>query len=299
MLEAWEYLPNPWRHAISELPTAKRATLEEIRFRVGRPLHLYGTQWNVAVPELVPSVLTFGHMEQLLSALVAHSLYTRVEEMRHGYITLPGGHRVGIAGRAVMHDGVITTMREISGINVRVGKTVIGPGDELLKKLQAEKVLPGSWLIASPPRGGKTTMLRDLVRVIGDHGQRVVVVDERSEVAGFGGTGASGYDLGYHTDVLDHWPKPEGIAVALRTLGPDVIAVDEVGDEEDLQAVRRARFAGVDVIATTHARTWEELMERSRYRQVLSDGTFHALVLLSSTPRAGTIVQVKRMGGVP
>ena len=289
----WQYLPNPWRQALADLPHSRSATLEEVRFRVGRPLHLYGTDWSAPLLDSnIPAVVNSSDIERILSILVDHSLYARAEELRHGFITLPGGHRVGIAGHAVLKAGQIETLRNISGLNMRIGRVVMGPGEKLLERLRLRGVTVGSLLLVSPPRAGKTTLLRDLVRILSDQGRRLVIVDERSEVAGFGGAGASGYDVGYHTDVLDNWPKVEGIEAALRTLGPDVIAVDELGGPRDLEAIGLARYSGVDVIATVHARCFRDLWAKPHYRRLLDAQAFDALVLLSDQPHPGTLVDL-------
>lgn len=286
----WQYLPNPWRQYIQGLPRDRFATLEEIRFRANRPVHLYGTGWTGPVgPEPVNPM----ELERVLGALVDHSLYAREEELRQGFITLPGGHRVGVAGRAVLHHGRVTTVRQVTGLNLRVARATPGAAAALVKTLEAGgQHTVGSVLLVAPPRAGKTTLLRDLVRILSDQGRRIVAIDERSEVAGLGGAGAFGFDVGEHTDVLDGWPKPEGIEVALRTLGPDVIAVDELGGDDDLQAVRRARFSGVDVLATAHARSREELEQRAHYRDFLWSGGFDAVVTLAAGPIPGRIVDV-------
>lgn len=298
-MDPWQYLPNPWRQAMQELPETVSADLEEIRFRVDRPVHLYGPGWNrpMVHPD-VPDPLTAADLDRIVGVLVDYSVYARVEELRQGFITLPGGHRVGIAGRAVVKNGRIEMLRQVSGLNMRVGRQIIGPAQSLVEKLRALGV-GGSWLLVSPPRAGKTTLLRDTVRFLGNEGRRVVVVDERSEIAGFGGAGVFGCDLGYHTDVLDGWPKSRGIETALRTLGPDVIAVDELGGADDLTAVVRARYSGVDVVATVHARSKDDLFQRPEMLPILRNGAFDAVVVLAANPRPGTVVDVWTWAGAP
>ncbi|MCY0877718.1 MAG: stage III sporulation protein AA [Firmicutes bacterium] len=294
-MDPWSYLPNPWRLAVDEVARTRFTTLEEIRFRIGRPAHLYGAGWNQPLRHAsLPETVSSAELDRIVGVLTDHSVYARVEELCQGYLTLPGGHRVGIAGRAVSDGGRVATVRQITSLNLRVARAVKGPGEALYQRLTANERPLGSYLIASPPRGGKTTLLRDLVRVLGDGGWRIVVVDERSELAGFGGTGHSGFgfDLGYHTDVLDGWPKPEGIQVALRTLGPEVIAVDELGAMQDYAAVWQARYSGVRVIATVHARSLDELRYRKDFIGLWEAGGFDAVVFLSADPRPGTLQQI-------
>lgn len=292
-MQPWEYLPNPWRDALSELPGHRQASLEEIRFRINRPVYLYGDDWMDALrsPQ-IPPALGWSDLSRIVRTLVDHSLYARVDELRQGYITLPGGHRVGLAGRAVVSHGSVETVRDIVGINVRVAREVSGAAEALFERLNQRNLALGSLLLVSPPRGGKTTLLRDIIRHLSTAGHRVVVIDERSEVAGFGGAGVFGYDLGPHTDVLDGWPKVLGMEVALRTLGPDWIAVDELGPPSDLQVLKRARYSGVEVVATVHAKSLEDLRRRHDYRELLESHAFHAVVVLDRQPKPGTITDI-------
>ncbi len=298
-MEPWCYLPNPWRQALIDLPHPLASTLEEIRFRVDRPVYLYGGSWNQ--PLAHPSVatrLSLGDIERIVEVLVEHSLYARVDELRHGYVTISGGHRVGIAGRAVIAGGKVETVRQITGLNMRVARQIKGVGETVLRQLWVREGA-GSWLLAAPPRAGKTTLLRDLVRILADQGNRVVVIDERSEIAGVGASGISPFEMGCHTDVLDGWPKPAGIEIAIRTLGPDIVAVDELGGEEDLAAVAHARQAGARVIATVHARTPEDLLGRAAFSQAWRQGIFDAVVFLRRDPLVGTIDRIWTQASAP
>ncbi|MDA8205117.1 MAG: ATPase, T2SS/T4P/T4SS family [Thermaerobacter sp.] len=298
-MQPWQYLPNPWRQALEDFPGQRSASLEEIRFRLDRPVCLYGAGWHdVLTHPGLPQVVTADQLEQIVSVLVDHSLYARADELRQGFLTLAGGHRVGIAGRAVVEGGRVVTVSRVSGLNMRIGRHIRGPAEALIELLR-KRGLGGSWLLASPPRAGKTTLLRDLVFCLSNEARRVVVVDERSEVAGCGGTGIFGFDVGCHTDVLDAWPKPEGVETALRTLGPDIIAVDELGGEADLAAIIHARYSGVDVLATVHARSREDLFRRPAFAGVLRQGAFDAVVFLSSNPVPGTVDDVWAWSGAP
>jgi stage III sporulation protein AA len=236
------------------------ATLEEIRFRARRPVTLYGPNWwgFLAPGGLTDRLagtraLSQGDIESLVERLAERSLYAREHELREGFLTLPGGHRAGLAGRAVLTDGRVSTLRDWTGVNLRVARAVRGAADPVMRALKAtvpDRALP-SLLMVGPPRSGKTTVLRDLVRQWSDAGRRVVVVDERSEVSG--GSGGEGFDLGPHTDVLDGWPKPAGLVAAVRALSPDLVAVDEVGGPSDVAALEAARRSGCAVVATAHA----------------------------------------------
>lgn len=285
-MEPWQFLPNPWRRQLEGLSISLVRSLEEVRFRVGRPVYLYGQDWT---KPLSSEAVDSKEMERVLSILVEHSLYARVDQLSQGFITLPGGHRVGIAGQAVMDHGRVHTVRNIGGLNIRFARAVIGIGDQVLAALSQAGCSGRSLLIVSAPRCGKTTVLRDLVRIMSNQGQRTVIIDERSEIAGLGGSGIPTYDLGLHTDVLDGWPKPEGLAIALRTLGPDLVAVDELGPSADYRGIFKARFSGVDVMATVHAENIREMMARREIFKLMKHQALDAVVLLSRRNGPATI----------
>lgn len=260
-LEQW--LP-PWLvPGFLRFTTQRRAevgTLEEIRFRAGRPVALYGAGWwgflspaGLTVEAAGLRTMSREEIAALVERLAERSLYAREHELARGFLTLPGGHRAGLAGRAVLVDGRVSTLRDWTGVNLRVAREVHGAGNAVLRALSAavpDRPLP-SVLLVGPPRSGKTTVLRDLVRQWSESGWRVVVIDERSEIQG--GLAADGFALGSHTDVLDGWPKPAGLDAAVRTMGPDVVVVDEVGGADDVAALEWARRSGCAVLATAHA----------------------------------------------
>lgn len=292
-VEPWQYLPNPWRRHVAGLSKEERETLEEIRFRVGRPVFLYGPAGHRPLTgEGVAEAVAGEEIERVFAVLIDYSLYARADELRQGFVTLPGGHRVGVVARAVVEKGAVETVRHICGLNIRWARPVVGGAASLWARLgETGGGLP-SVLLLSPPRCGKTTLLRDLVRQLGDRGFRTVVVDERSEIGGAGADGAPGYPVGLHTDVLDAWPKAVGIQVALRTLGPDVIAVDELGAAEDCAAVERARLAGVAVLATVHGGSLADLADHPQLSRMLARGVFDRVVVLSRRRGPGTVERV-------
>lgn len=244
----------PWAGWLEALDPRRAASLEEVRVRVGRPLALYGADWAgwlgpqgiAAHPDGLP-VWTAAALQGVVERLADRSLYARETELAEGFLTLPGGHRVGLAGRAVLSGDRVQTTRDWTGLNLRISRAVPGAADPLLAAWGAGK--PPSALLAGPPRGGKTTVLRDAVRQLSERGVKVVVVDSRRELAG----GPDGFDLGPHTDVLDGWPKAAGIEAAVRVLAPDLVAVDEVARAAEWRALAWARRSGVAVLATVHA----------------------------------------------
>lgn len=226
--------------------------VQEIRCRIDRPviLRLQRGQEVVAA-----ECLTAGQLQHLVSRISQGSAYAWEEEFRRGYLTLPGGHRVGLAGKGVLEHGQIRTMKYISALNFRIARAVTGAANELLQHVIKEGRVQNTILV-SPPGCGKTTLLRDLVRQLSDgvpqiqfSGVSVSVVDERSELAG-SVNGIPQLVVGCRTDVLDGCPKSEGIRMMIRSMAPQVVAADEIGTAADVFAVEEALQSGVAVITT-------------------------------------------------
>ncbi len=214
--------------------------------------------------------------------LCDYSVYSRQDEIRNGFITVRGGHRVGLCGTAACENGRITTLNDISSMNVRIARQVFGVSEELIGHLYP---LEGGILIAGVPSSGKTTLLRDLARSlslgIGCHIMRTAVIDERGELSGtYAGTAYN--DMGL-SDVLNGYPKGEGIMHAIRAMSPQVIICDELGTEEDCRAVAQGCHAGAAVIASIHAASYEELLCRRQARALLQTGAFATVVMLESS----------------
>ena len=211
------------------------------------------------------------------------SRYAAVETLREGYLSVRGGFRVGLCGTAVMKDGVNTNLRDLSSAVIRIAREFPGIAQGAAPSLFREGMFQ-STLILSPPGGGKTTFLRDLVRCIStgaaSYGpQRVSLIDERCEVAVVY-QGEPQMDVGPHTDVLEACPKALGIPMVLRAMNPQVIAVDEITVQEDLRAVAMAAGCGVRLLATIHAGSTAELLERPLYAELLKQRVFRLAVCI-------------------
>lgn len=267
--EVWRLLP-PWLQA---RVTAEELTRwDELRLRVGRAPSL--AKQNVEWPLPARSV-TAEELTELLQAASRYSSFSVQEQLREGFLALPGGHRMGICGTAVLQNGRVQTLREISSVCIRFAREV---------PLRIEPLAPAlrrSCLILGAPGWGKTTLLRACIRYLSGHGARVCVVDERREIAGTAFAQAQ-FDLGPCTDVLSGCPKSTGVWMLLRGMGPDWIALDEITAPEDLEAIREAGGCGVRLLATAHAAGTAELQKRALYRRLLELEVFENAIVLDA-----------------
>lgn len=295
------------RSIIEKLPSEFLKKTEEIRLRHSRPLIIgwagggesfLGERGPVLTVE--EAYLVFNtDLEKTLELISGYSLYAFEEELKQGFLTLPGGHRVGLAGRAVLEKGSIKILRNISSLNFRVARQVKGAGEKVLGFLfDRSNNRIYHTLVVSPPQAGKTTLLRDLARLIsegagisGQTGKKVGIVDERSEIAGCF-QGIPQLDVGTRTDVLDACPKAEGIMLMLRSLSPQVIITDELGRAEDVQAVAEAVSAGVSVITSAHGSSLEEICRRPVLEELLQKNLFERLIFLSNNRGPGTLEMI-------
>lgn len=323
-------LPESMRDRIEKLPAQALQQLEEIRIRTNTDTLLIsgGREYSLCDGDEITAEV----LEEILNRLLDYSYYAYEEELSRGYITIEGGHRVGICGRVTLENGQVHLIKDVSSLNIRRSREITGASEKILgavlspAKAPAESVpnagistgcggdrRPASsdisgacssaagcgrmvvrnTLIISPPKCGKTTMLRDLARNLSNAGFRIGICDERSEIAGCY-DGKTSYDLGPRTDVLDGCPKADGILMLIRAMSPDVVMTDEIGKPEDADAIRSALSAGVKIITTIHGSSFEDAA-KSAVGGLITDHVFETLIFLSAQPVTGTVEKILRM----
>lgn len=268
--------------------------LQEIKLRVEKPLLLVyrGEEIIPGNQRGKPYIVTREDIREMLEYISNYSLYAYEQEMKQGYITIEGGHRVGMTGQAIIENGKVKNLRYISSINLRMSHEILGCADPIFPFITYNKKLYHT-LIVSPPRCGKTTLLRDMIRQISNgngwiNGMSVGVVDERSELGGCY-MGVAQTQLGIRTDVLDCCPKAEGMIMLIRSMGPEVIAVDEIGTAEDVHAIEYAMHCGCKMLATVHADSMEELRKKPLFDQMVAEKRFERYVLLENQEHVGQV----------
>ena len=275
-------LPNRLRELALALPEEQKAAAEEFRLRAGRPMTVLLPEGELPLEAEVDP----AELETLCDLATEFSRYAAAETLREGFVPVRGGFRLGLCGTAVMKGGMNTNLKNLSSAAIRIARERKGVGTDLAPRLFRDGVFR-STLILSPPGGGKTTLLRDLVRCVsegvgGTPALRVSLVDERGEVAVMY-RGQPQMDVGSRTDVLDACPKALGIPIVLRAMNPQVIAVDEITARADLRAVVMAAGCGVGLLATIHAADTAELLQRPLYRDLLAEGVFQQAVCIATS----------------
>ena len=286
----------------------------EIRLRVGRPLfYTYDGGEGFLTDHDGKYVVTREDLKETMEYISGYSLYSYEDEMRQGFLTVQGGHRVGVTGKVILDGNEIQGMKYISCINVRLAHEIQGCAEEVLPYIQTREqimhTLKKDWvahtLIVSPPRGGKTTLLRDIIRQLSNGeekkkmpGVTVGVVDERSELAG-SYQGVPQNDLGMRTDVLDGCPKAEGMEMLIRSMSPAVVAVDELGRKEDFKAVESVIHSGCKVIATAHGNSIEDVIHQPYFERLVRRRVFERYIFLDKGEHAGTILGIYDRNGRP
>ncbi len=273
------------RTMLQSLSRRELNNLEEIRLRTNQPLVCIVRGEEIALNQKGSCrveeayIVSIQEIRNTLKLMSNFSMFSIEEQIKKGFFTINGGHRVGICGKTIIVNGEITTIKDISSLNVRISRQILGCSDDYLKYIVDKNV--ENTLIISPPNNGKTTFLRDLVRNVSNRGFGCVVVDERSEIGG-SYKGELQCDLGLRTDVLDSCEKVLGMTMALRSMAPKVIIVDEIGTDEDIKALLKVFNSGVNIIATCHSENLEQFKEKKVFRHFVEEKLFDRYVFMKN-----------------
>ena len=273
------YLPDSICRALEELPAERQKQLEELRFRMGCEVTaLFRGEREQPLSLVRQIICTPSLLQHLLNAVTGYSAYASDESLRQGFLPLPGGHRLGICGTAVLEQGEIRTFHPISSANLRLARQWPGCADGAMKLLGKQ---PENTLVLGPPSSGKTTLLRDLCRQLSDvSGQRVGVVDSRGELAACL-DGMPQLNVGRQTDVIAMAPKEQGLEILVRTMNPQWVVMDEITAAGDVEAMLRASYCGIRLLASAHAFDQTDFASRPLYQRILSLGLFQNFLILS------------------
>jgi stage III sporulation protein AA len=265
--------------------------LQEIRLRVGQPLIMQYDNKEMLYQDMI---VTREDISQCMQYVSEYSIYAYQEDIRQGFITVRGGHRIGLIGKAVFENGNIKSQKFISFINIRVAHQVLGCADSVMEFVTKDGKLSHT-LIISPPGCGKTTLLRDIIRQLSfgttQKPHKICVVDERSEIAAcFEGVPQN--DVGPRTDVLDCCFKATGMLMLIRSMSPDIIAIDEIGGSADIDAIKYIINCGCTVIGTVHGFSCEDILHKPDLQSLIKKNIFSRLIVLSANHGVGTIEEL-------
>ena len=282
-LQVTGLLPRELRQGAERLPEGDRIRAEELRLRAGRPPTVVLPEQEKVLPGCEGRKITREDLRLVLEVATQASAHAVLDRVRDGFVTVRGGHRVGLCGSAVCENGMVRTLGTLSSLSIRVAREIPGAAAGVRPLLQGRGG-EGGTVVLSPPGGGKTTFLRDLIRRLSDGIEgpalRVGVADERGELAAMS-DGLPMNDLGAHTDVMDGCPKAAALVMLLRAMNPQVLAADEVAGPQDAAALEEAAGCGVALLCTAHAAGPEDLLRRPVFRRLVRRGVLSQAVVLS------------------
>lgn len=304
---AFRYLSSEIQQLMLALPLGIKRGMKEIRIRAGKPLVLFmGGESLILtktgqVSERVSEnsyIVSRKELDEIFRSVCDYSVHTFQEELIQGFVTVRGGHRVGICGTGIMERGQVVGMKEVSSINFRLARQVKGVSDELFRRVFSNGLQ--SVLIIGAPASGKTTLIKDIIRELANGRLgwyvKVAVIDERAELAAMY-RGEAQNDIGVSSDVYHLYPKAQGMSMALRTASPQVLVCDEIGSEDDADYILQSMNAGVSVIASAHADSFDNAMKREHIAKLVNHHAFSKVVILDSRGQPCVIRELIEIDG--
>ncbi len=300
------YLDPMLTDVLVKVPDDIKHEIEEIRIRAGKPLMIcmkgsdffINKDGDISIYNINPYIATDLNVLKSFQIICNYSIYAIEEELKNGFLTIKGGHRVGVSGKVIYGKNGLETIKNISSLNVRIAREKIGVSNEIMKYIIKKPNTIYHTLIVSPPQCGKTTLLRDVIRNLSNgieeynfSGIKIGLVDERSEIASvFNGQPQN--NIGIRTDILDGCKKYDGMILLIRSMSPHVIATDELGDEKDVKALHEALKAGVKIIATVHGENVNDLKSKPNLKQIINEKIFERIFILDNSKGVGTISKI-------
>lgn len=302
-MEILRIFPNEIKSMITK-QIKKLDNINEIRLRVNKEVLIKTTTSEIVLKDEdnTPYILSSSNLRTILEYVSNYSIYAYEDEIKQGYITIEGGHRIGLCGKVVLDEGgKIQTINYISSLNIRIASQRKGIADDIIPNIINGDTIHHV-LIISPPNYGKTTLLRDIVRQLSDgnkyiSGMNVGLVDERSEIAA-SYLGRACNDVGKRTDVLDSCPKTIGMLMLIRSMSPKVIAVDEIGSKEDVEAIRYVINSGCKIIATIHGNSLDEIMKKPYLDNLIKEHIFTKIIVIENNYKIKIIENIQNTKNV-
>ncbi|NOH16801.1 stage III sporulation protein AA [Clostridium cochlearium] len=285
--EILEILPKEIKN---QLNAFNFKNIQEIRIRAEKPIIVKEGSNEV----ITNYMATLEDISSVVKRMSSYSIYAYDDEIKQGYITIKGGHRVGICGKCVLDGEKVKTIKYPASLNIRICREVEGCSNKILPYVLKSSMVENT-IIISPPNCGKTTLLRDIAKNLSNgikrlnlRGVKVCVIDERSEIASCV-NGVPQLNIGLRTDVLDSCPKSQGIMMAIRSMSPEVIVCDEIGSREDIESIIKAMNSGVKLITTVHGYDVEDIYEREVFKEAIENKVFQKAIVLSGRKGVGTV----------